>query len=218
MSLKSSLKTVLTLGQGLAVGLPDAAAEADPIELFQDWFAAARESGILLPESMSLATATPDGVPSVRMVLLKAVGEEGGFVFFTNYGSQKAGELDANPRAALCFHWAVLQRQVRVAGRVDRIGREESAEYFAGRERDSQIGAWASRQSQPVASRGDLEHKAREIRERFAGKEVPLPEFWGGYRLAPERIEFWQARPGRLHDRLRFVREGSGWTAERLNP
>jgi pyridoxamine 5'-phosphate oxidase len=193
------------------------AATRDPLETFRAWYAAAEEAGLPLPDAFCLSTATGDGFPSSRMVLLKAFDERG-FVFFTNYGSQKAGELDANPRAALCFHWAVLQRQVRVAGRVDRIGREESAEYFAGRERDSQIGAWASRQSQPVASRGDLEHKAREIRERFAGKEVPLPEFWGGYRLAPERIEFWQARPGRLHDRLRFVREGPGWTAERLNP
>jgi len=216
MSLKSSLKTVLTLGQGLAGGLPDAAADADPIDLFHLWFEAASESGILLPEAMSLATATPDGVPSVRMVLLKHADQDG-FVFYTNYGSQKAAELDANPRAALCFHWAVLQRQVRVAGTVTRVGEAESAEYFATRGRGSQVGAWASRQSQPLDAREALEARVREIDAEYPD-EVPLPPFWGGYRLAPERIEFWQGRADRLHDRLRFQRQGAGWTSQRLYP
>jgi len=217
MSLKSSIKTVLTLGQGLAVGLPDAAADADPIELFQAWLQAAEESGLLLPEAMSLATATPDGAPSVRMVLLKQADQDG-FVFFTNYGSQKAAELDANPRAALCFHWPVLERQVRVTGSVARVSQSESAEYFATRNRGSRIGAWASRQSQVAANRDELEGRVRELEQKFAGGDVPLPSFWGGYRLTPERIEFWQGRPDRLHDRLRFEREGDSWAARRLYP
>jgi pyridoxamine 5'-phosphate oxidase len=216
MSLKSSLKTVLTLGQGLATGLPDAAADADPIEIFRLWFDAARESGILLPDAMSLATATPEAVPSVRMVLLKGVDERG-FVFYTNYDSQKSAELDANPHAALCVHWAVLQRQVRVAGSVHRVSEAESAEYFATRTRGSQVGAWASRQSQVLPSRDELEQRVREIDAEYPD-EVPLPPFWGGYRLVPERIEFWQGRPDRLHDRLRFLRREGGWAAQRLYP
>ena len=218
MSLKSSLKAVLTLGQGLAGGIPEAAEDADPVELFRAWFEAAGESGILLPEAVALATSTPDGMPSVRMVLLKDVDARGGFVFFTNYGSQKARELEANPRAALCFHWAVLGRQVRVAGKVARVSEEESEAYFATRGRGSQVGAWASRQSEPLASREDLERRAREAEARFAGGEVPLPPFWGGYRIEPSRIEFWQARTDRLHDRLVFLRDGQGWTTERLYP
>jgi len=217
MSLKSSIKTVLTLGQGLAGGLPDSAGDDDPIALFGSWFAAARESGILLPESVALATASPDGMPSVRMVLLKHADARG-FVFYTNYGSRKARELDENPRAALCFHWAVLQRQVRVAGRVARTSAEESAAYFATRGRGSQIGAWASRQSEPLASHASLEARVRDATERFDGHEVPLPPFWGGYRLEPSRIEFWQGRADRLHDRLLFARDGDGWTTERLYP
>jgi pyridoxamine 5'-phosphate oxidase len=216
MSLKSSLKTVLTLGKGVAVGLPEAAEEADPIELFQLWFEAAQDSGILLPEAMTLATASSDGMPSARMVLLKQVDQDG-FVFYTNYGSQKAAELDGNPRAALCFHWPVLHRQVRVSGPVSRVAVEESAAYFAMRPRGSQLGAWASRQSQVLERREELEERVRELAEDHTG-EVPLPPFWGGYRLAPERIEFWQGRADRLHDRLRFQRDGQGWTAQRLYP
>jgi pyridoxamine 5'-phosphate oxidase len=217
MSLKSSIKTVLTLGQGLVGGLPEAAEEADPIELFGAWFDAARESGILLPESVALATATPDGVPSARMVLLKGFDARG-FVFYTNYGSQKAREIDANPHAALCFHWPVLQRQVRVAGPVTRVSEQESAAYFATRPRGSQLGAWASRQSEPLPGRGELEDRARDVEERYAGADVPRPSFWGGYRLAPERVEFWQGRADRLHDRLVFRREGERWVPQRLYP
>jgi len=217
MSTKSSIKTVLTLGQGLAGGIPDAAEDADPIELFEAWFEAVRESGVLLPESVALATATPDGAPSVRMVLLRGVDERG-FVFYTNYGSRKAHDLEENPRAALCFHWAVHQRQVRVTGSVQRVSGEESAAYFATRDRGSQVGAWASRQSETLARRADLEARAREVQERFAGTEVPLPPFWGGYRIDPDAIEFWQGRADRLHDRLVFSRSGDGWTSERLHP
>lgn len=218
MSLKSSLKTVLTLGRGLVGGIPEAAEDADPIELFRSWFDAAREAGILLPEAAALATASPDGEPSVRMVLLKGVDERG-FVFFTNYESRKARELDANPRAALCFHWAVLQRQVRVSGAVARVTAEESAAYFATRPRGSQIGAWASRQSARLGSREELERRVREAERRFAAGDVPLPPFWGGYRLAPASLEFWQGRADRLHDRLLFTREGAAaWSAARLFP
>jgi pyridoxamine 5'-phosphate oxidase len=217
MSLESSIKTVLTLGKGLAVGLPPAADDADPIELFTSWFEAARGAGVLLPEAVTLATATPDGFPSARMVLLKDVDARG-FVFFTNYGSRKARELEANPRAALCIHWAVLQRQVRVTGRVARVNAEESAEYFATRPRGSQIGAWASQQSQRLPSREDLERTVRDLGDKYAGQDVPLPPFWGGYRLEPLEIEFWQGRADRLHDRLVFTRAADGWSTQRLYP
>jgi pyridoxamine 5'-phosphate oxidase len=217
MSIKSSIKTVLTLGQGVASGLPDAADDMDPIELFRAWLEAATESGILLPEAMSLATVSEDGAPSVRMVLLKEA-EAAGFVFFTNFGSRKAKELDATPKAALCFHWAVLHRQVRVAGAVARISEEESAAYFATRGRGSQIGAWASKQSQRLDERAALEARVTEVTEQFADGDIPLPTFWGGYRLDPARIEFWQGRANRLHDRLVFERSGDGWDTERLYP
>jgi pyridoxamine 5'-phosphate oxidase len=217
MSLESSIKTVLTLGKGLAVGLPPATDDADPIELFTSWFEAARGAGILLPEAVALATATADAVPSARMVLLKGVDARG-FVFFTNYESRKARELDANPRAALCFHWTVLQRQVRVTGRVARVEEDESAEYFATRPRGSQIGAWASQQSRSLPSREELERAVSDLGEKFAGEAVPLPPFWGGYRLEPEEIEFWQGRADRLHDRLVFTRAGAGWSTRRLYP
>lgn len=217
MSLKSSLKAVVTLGQGVTMGIPPATEQADPIDLFGDWFAAAHEAGILMPEAVALATASPDGAPSARMVLLKGADSQG-FVFFTNYGSQKAQELEANPRAALCFHWAVLQRQVRVTGRVARVSAEESAAYFATRGRGSQLGAWASMQSRDLPERGELEQRLHDVAERFSGGEVPLPPHWGGYRLEPERIEFWQGRADRLHDRLVFTRSQGGWSTQRLYP
>ena len=217
MSLKSSIKTVLTLGKGVASGLPEAASNMDPIELYGDWLGAAEESGILLPESVALATATGDGRPSVRMVLLKGVDERG-FVFYTNYGSRKATELDANPHAALCFHWAVLHRQVRVAGAVERVSEEESAAYFASRPKGTRLGAWASKQSQPLSGRELLETRLLEAQQRFPGDDVPLPSFWGGYRLRAEEIEFWQGRADRLHDRLVFTRSEDGWDTARLYP
>lgn len=217
MSIKSTLKSVLTLGQGVARGLPESAEERDPIELFRDWFDEAKESGILLPESTSLSTATPAGVPSSRMVLLKAFGPDG-FVFFTNYGSRKAADLDANPPAALLLHWAVLQRQVRIEGRAERIGREESEAYFRTRSRGSQIGAWASRQSQPLDVRSELDRRVSEVEARFESQEVPLPEFWGGYRVVPKQIEFWQGRLNRLHDRLIYRKVDGGWSTQRLYP
>ena len=217
MSLKSSIKTVLTLGKGVVSGIPEAAADADPVELFRVWFEAATESGLLLPESVALATATPDARPSVRMVLLKEADERG-FVFFTNYESRKARELEANPHAALCFHWGVLERQVRVNGPVVRVGEEESDAYFRTRGKGSRIGAWASQQSRPLPERRELEERVRETKERFGDGDVPRPPFWGGYRMVPETIEFWQGRADRLHDRLVFTREGDGWVTQRLYP
>jgi len=217
MTILQSLRMAFTLGRGLRVGIPEAAGTDDPVRLFGEWFRAARKSGIALPEAMTLATATQDGRPSARMVLLKDFGPEG-FVFYTNYGSRKAEEIDANPRAALVLHWAVLQRQVRLEGTVERVDRETSEAYFASRPRGSRIGAWASRQSAPLERRSDLEDRVRALDGQFEGGDVPLPPFWGGYRLVPLSIEFWQGRPDRLHDRLRFDRDGDGWTATKLQP
>jgi pyridoxamine 5'-phosphate oxidase len=214
---RAALRTVFTLGRGVVRGVPPLTAADDPIAFFQRWFADARAAGIYLPESMAVATASADGAPAARMMLLKGVDDRG-FVFFTNYESRKGDELRANPRAALVFHWAVLQRQVRVEGPVERLPEAESAAYFGTRTRGSRIGAWASRQSAELVSRAELERRVRAQEERFAGREVPLPPFWGGFRLTPVAIEFWQGRINRLHDRLRYTREGSGWTVVRLYP
>jgi pyridoxamine 5'-phosphate oxidase len=217
MTLKSSLKTLVTLGKGVLQGLPEAAEDRNPIELFQEWFAAARESGMLLPESVALATASPEGVPSVRMVLLKGIDERG-FVFYTNYGSRKAREMESNPRAALCAHWPVLERQVRIEGSVARVSTEESKRYFATRARGSRIGAWASKQSEILPSREHLEERFQRARVEHPGGEVPLPPFWGGYLLRPTVIEFWQGKADRLHERLVFERDGQAWSTHRLYP
>jgi pyridoxamine 5'-phosphate oxidase len=217
MSLRSSIRTLFTLGKGVVRGLPEAAGSRDPIELFAEWFASARESGLLLPESAALATATSDGAPSVRMVLLKGLDERG-LVFYTNYGSRKAREIELNPRASLCFHWPVLERQVRIEGTVERLSEEESSRYFATRPRGSRLGAWASRQSEKIPSGTDLRSEFRRIDQTYAGNVVPLPPFWGGYLLRPTHIEFWQGKADRLHERLLFERRSDAWETCRLYP
>ena len=217
MSFLSGIRMLLTLGRGLVRGLPELTPADDPVAFFRRWFADARSSGLLLPESMTLATATPEGAPSARMMLLKEVDERG-FVFFTNYESRKGRELLGNPRAALVFHWAALQRQVRVEGSVEQLAPEESEAYFRTRNHGSRVGAWASAQSAELSSRAELDRRFQDYVEKFARAEIPLPPFWGGFRLAPTRIEFWQGRLNRLHDRLRYTREGAGWTVARLYP
>ncbi|HEU4769588.1 MAG TPA: pyridoxamine 5'-phosphate oxidase [Pyrinomonadaceae bacterium] len=192
--------------------------EQDPIKQFQLWFDDAIAAGLPLPEAMNLATATPEGRPSSRMVLLKQVDEEG-FVFFTNYHSAKAAQLESNPYAALVFYWPQLERQVRIEGKVGRTSVQESAEYFQTRPRESQIGAWASPQSSVIADREVLEERARELEEYYRDREIECPGHWGGYRLRPDRIEFWKGRIGRLHDRLLYERLTDGtWTIKRLAP
>jgi pyridoxamine 5'-phosphate oxidase len=166
---------------------------------------------------VALATADAEGRPSVRMVLLRGADERG-FVFHTNYNSRKAGELAANPHAALCFHWPTLEEQIRVEGRIERLPSSESDAYFATRPRGSQLGAWASEQSMVLPSRESLEEQYRATERRFEGSPVPRPPFWGGFRLVPARIEFWFGRPDRLHDRLSYTREADGWRIERLYP
>ena len=217
MSLWSTIRAFFTAGQAVLKGLTEEDAGTEPLPLFRLWFSQAERSGIFLPESMALATATPDGKPSVRFVLLKG-HDERGFVFYTNYGSRKAVELDTNPEATLIFHWAILQRQVRLEGTVARVTQAESEAYFHSRPRGSQIGAWASAQSELLGSREVLEQRVKEYETEFKGKEIPLPPFWGGYRLEPRSIEFWQGRANRLHDRIKFIRDGEGWGRIRLYP
>jgi len=192
--------------------------DADPVRQFERWFEEATAVGIAQPEAAALATAAPGGAPSVRMVLVKQAGP-GGFAFYTNYASRKGDELAANPRAALLFHWERLGRQVRIEGRVERVSRDESAGYARTRPRGSQLSALASPQSRPIESRDWLEQRVDELSERYPGEEVPLSEEWGGYRLSPERFEFWQHRQSRRHDRLVYTpAEHGGWRIERLGP
>jgi len=189
----------------------------NPIEQFEKWFVDARDANLDNPNALSLATVNEDGSPSLRTVLLKAFDEKG-FVFFTNYGSRKANDLDRNPKSAMLFHWLELDRQVKIQGNVSRISTAESLAYFTSRPRGSQIGAWTSQQSSPIGSRTLLVQAFESMKKKFAEGEIPLPDFWGGYRLEPSVIEFWQGRENRLHDRFEFRRQSDAWDIQRLQP
>jgi len=201
----------------LAHGLRREDLDPDPIKQFSKWFGEAAAAEIRDVNAMSLATATPDGAPSVRIVLLKGISDRG-FVFFTNYTSEKGRQLEQNPRAALNLFWVQLERQIRIDGPVEKTSRKESEEYFHSRPIGSQLGAWASKQSEVIENRDLLETQLADVRQRFEGGPIPLPPQWGGYRVVPETIEFWQGRTNRLHDRFRYSRQSTGWLIERLSP
>ncbi len=199
-------------------GLTRKNVDPNPLKQFEQWFQAAKEAEPVLPEAVSLATATREGRLSSRMVLLKDF-DETGFVFYTNYESRKGIELAENPNAALVFYWRQLERQICITGTVSKVSREESEAYFRTRPRGSQIGALTSRQSQVVASREVLEKRFQQLMAEYEGREIPLPPYWGGYRLSPDTIEFWQGRSDRLHDRFLYQRQSGGpWQLERLSP
>lgn len=198
-------------------GLSETDAYPDPVEQFRLWFDEALEAGLHEPNAMTLATADASGSPSARIVLLKGYDRRG-FAFYTSYTGRKAAELEQNPRAALVFYWGELERQVRIEGVVERLSAEESDAYFAGRPRGSQLGAHVSEQSRPVESRAALEERLRELEEEYADGEIPRPAGWGGYRLAPQRMEFWQGRENRLHDRLLYALDSGEWKITRLQP
>lgn len=196
---------------------PEIPLDRDPYRAFKVWFEEASRTGIQLPEAMTLATATRDGRPSARMVLFKGIAD-GGFVVFTNYESRKAREMDVNPNVALVFHWARLGRQLRIEGRAERCTPELSSEYFATRPRESQLGAWASPQSEEIETHEELERRVSDLDREYEHTTVPCPPFWGGYVIHPETFEFWISRDARLHDRFLYKRAGSGWTITRLAP
>lgn len=198
-------------------GLSEADVDPDPFTQFQTWFDQAVAARVPEPNAMTLATTGPDGSPAARIVLLKGVDERG-LMFYTNYESRKAQELIAHPRAALIFYWPDLERQIRIEGGVEKTSAAESDAYFASRPRGSRIGAWVSPQSQVIAGRDVLDQRQREIEARFGDGDVPRPPHWGGFRVVPVMWEFWQGRPSRLHDRLRYTRSDRGWTLERLAP
>jgi pyridoxamine 5'-phosphate oxidase len=197
--------------------LLETAVDTDPIKQFQCWFDQAIAADILEPNAMTIASASKDGMPSARIVLLKGVDERG-FVFYTNYESRKGQELIANPHASLVFWWGVLERQVRIEGTVEKISDAETVAYFHSRPIGSQLGAWASPQSQVVVNRAELEQRLDALTQQYADQEIPRPLHWGGFRVVPQAIEFWQGRPNRLHDRLLYRRQNETWTIERLAP
>jgi pyridoxamine 5'-phosphate oxidase len=201
----------------MSEGLDRDQLDADPVAQFQRWYQQVIDARLPEPNAMSLATVDADGQPSLRTVLLKLYDADG-FVFFTNYESRKARQMDGNDRVALLFPWVALARQVKILGRAARIPTGESLKYFVTRPRGSRIGAWSSPQSQVISSRSLLEEKVAEMKRRFGDGEVPLPHFWGGYRVVPDSVEFWQGRDSRLHDRFRYTREADGWRIERLAP
>jgi pyridoxamine 5'-phosphate oxidase len=199
-------------------GLEESDLHPDPYKQFEKWYGEAMEDSIQTPNAMSLATASREGIPTIRTVLLKLF-DDNGFVFFTNYGSTKARQIEENPNAALLFPWINQGRQVIITGSVERVSTAESLSYFLSRPRGSQLGAWASNQSQVISSRMVLEKSVGQIMEKFRNREVPLPDFWGGYRVKPVTFEFWQGRKNRLHDRFQYHRsDDEGWTIHRLMP
>jgi pyridoxamine 5'-phosphate oxidase len=210
------LAKILSL-KGVARGLSESKVDPDPIRQFDRWFRLAKRARVFLPNAMTLATASVEGKPSARMMLLKRYDHRG-FVFYTNHESRKGKEILENPHASLVMPWPELRRQVRIEGVVIKLSEDESDRYFQSRPRGSRIGAWASHQSSVIPSRDHVQQRYRETIEKYRGKRVPLPPFWGGYRLIPERIEFWQGRPNRLHDRIRYIRENHTWRIVRLAP
>lgn len=217
MSFINKLRCLFTAGQGVVGSNINVEVLDDPIAMFGQWFEQAKDSGIILPESMVVATATADGKPSARVVLLKSFDDDG-FVFFTNYNSRKGEELADNPHAAIVFHWNILQRQARIEGMIEKVSQQESLEYFHSRARGSQIGAWASHQSQKIGDRSELAAKVKELEAKYAGQEIPLPPFWGGFRVKPQQIELWQGRSDRLHDRYCFTQVDGQWQRYTLAP
>lgn len=208
----------MTFGQGVALPIPEQLEGSDPIALFDNWFNDAKKSGLLLPEAMSVSTVSTDGQPSSRMVLLKSFDQEG-FVFYTNYGSRKSQEIEENGKVALLFHWSVLQRQIRIEGTLEKVSKEQSENYFHSRDKGSQIGAWASKQSQKLKHNNELKERFDAFENKFAAEEeIPLPEFWGGWRIKPNYMEFWQGRASRLHDRLCFDKHEDKWQHFKLHP
>ncbi len=198
-------------------GLHESDLAPDPVEQFRLWLSEAFDANLVEPYAMTLATATSEGIPSARVVLLRGFDERG-FSFYTNYEGRKGGELSSNPRAALVFYWGALERQVRVEGDVSKLPEPESDAYFASRPRGSRIGAWASEQSKVLYRREALEERVKKLEEKYPGEEIPRPPFWGGFRILHKRVEFWQGRESRLHDRLLYTRRGDGWEVVRLQP